>query len=60
MGGQCTQGYPYRFVMKIMGKNKDESINPKTWHFVISKEILHTYQEVQGGMETRSIDIYAI
>jgi hypothetical protein len=46
--------------MKIMGKNKDESINPKTWHFVISKEILHTYQEVQGGMETRSIDIYAI
>jgi hypothetical protein len=33
-GRQCIQGYPCKSAMKGTGKNKDEYVNLKTWHFV--------------------------
>jgi hypothetical protein len=56
MGRQCNQGYPCKFATQGMRKNIYEFVNPKTWRFAQIEDILHMHQEVQGGMETRSID----
>jgi len=56
MGWQCTQGYPHRSTKKGSERIKMSMSTQRHGTLYNSKRYHIHFQEVHGGMETRSID----